>query len=154
MEKFKAIEWIAIDIASKYGLDKETLERRLEFGNSLKEELKSVAALVFLNPATEFEDVKKFNDFAEKYLPGFYNDKVKQPISFEDLSWNCFSQNPVISYENIITLRRKIQSGEYDKELRKIEKKLKLREKYKKMRSKRKLLLRKSLYARGKKRKK
>lgn len=43
MEKFKAIEWIAIDIASKYGLDKETFEKRLEFGNSLKEELKSTS---------------------------------------------------------------------------------------------------------------
>ena len=38
MEKFKPIEWIAIDIASKYGMDKETFEKRLEFGNSLKEE--------------------------------------------------------------------------------------------------------------------
>ena len=43
MEKFKPIEWIAIDIASKYGMDKETFEKRLEFGNSLKEELKSTS---------------------------------------------------------------------------------------------------------------
>ena len=43
MEKFKPVEWIAIDIASKYGMDKETFEKRLEFGNSLKEELKSTS---------------------------------------------------------------------------------------------------------------
>ena len=65
MKEFTAIEYLAIDIANHYGLDKETFENRIQWVKDHEDTLESVQAE---EPCLYQKAVKAFRN-ALKWLP-------------------------------------------------------------------------------------